>query len=226
MAIKFKNPLTSQFVEIPIPRYLRDLVGDSTHRTVSDTEKQTWNEKQESLEEQIAYTSKGSATKVPQITTNTLGQVTNITEVDIKGGGGGISALDVYPIGSIYMSINDTSPSILFGGTWEQIQDTFLLSAGSTYNAGDVGGESTHTLIVDEMPTHTHTQNAHSHTGQYATGVGSVVHLIPRTNSSWGGAGTNNVVSGTIATNNNTGGGLAHNNMPPYLVVYMWKRIA
>lgn len=37
----------------------------------------------------------------------------------------------IYPVGSIYISVNSVSPATLFGGTWEQIQDRFLLSAGN-----------------------------------------------------------------------------------------------
>ena len=57
---------------------------------------------------------------------------------------GGLTIDDIYPVGSIYMSVNNTSPSTLFGGTWEQIKDTFLLSAGNTYTAGNTGGSATH----------------------------------------------------------------------------------
>ena len=123
----------------------------------------------------------------------------------------------IYPIGSIYMSVNNTNPSVLFGGTWEQIKDTFLLSAGDTYTAGATGGEATHTLTVNEMPSHTHT---------FKKPV--LVYLqggdgnVP-TGNIWIGsdrAGTNqNQV-------NDTGSSQAHNNMPPYLVVYVWKRTA
>lgn len=63
---------------------------------------------------------------------------------------------DIYPIGSIYMNINNINPEIVFGGQWEQIQDKFLLAAGSTYTGGDTGGEATHTLTVAEMPNHNH----------------------------------------------------------------------
>lgn len=62
----------------------------------------------------------------------------------------------VYPVGSIYMSVNSTSPASLFGGTWERIKDRFLLAAGDTYSAGSTGGEAQHTLTVDEMPSHYH----------------------------------------------------------------------
>lgn len=126
-----------------------------------------------------------------------------------RASSGGVSALDIYPVGSIYMSANSTSPATLFGGTWEQIQDTFLLSAGSTYTAGDTGGEATHTLTVDEIPSHTHTYfeiDINAGQGRQAN---------------WG-----NDIYGRTTNTGSTGGGQAHNNMPPYLVVYMWKRTA
>jgi len=116
----------------------------------------------------------------------------------------------VYPVGSIYMSANSTSPGTLFGGTWERIQDTFLLAAGSTYAAGSTGGEATHTLTVDEMPSHMHKMSV---VKDAATGN---VRWRP---VSWG-EGT------TESATERIGGGQAHNNMPPYLAVYVWKRTA
>lgn len=116
----------------------------------------------------------------------------------------------IYPVGSIYMSINSTSPQILFGGTWTQIEDTFLLSAGQTYTAGDTGGEAEHTLTIDEMP-------EHNHSVARGTGTGT---------TEWGLVRFNNLNSSADTTRiGKTGGGQPHNNMPPYLVVYMWKRI-
>lgn len=163
----------------------------------------------------------------------------------------------IYPIGSIYMSMNNTSPQTFIGGTWERIQDRFLLSAGSTYSAGTTGGEATHTLTTDEMPSHTHAQNSHTHTQSahshqvYSTaswagnanglkrggdmqGVAGVATGDTSSsgytwNDSKGHAIIGNAtptINGTTATNQNTGGGSAHNNMPPYLAVYMWKRTA
>lgn len=131
----------------------------------------------------------------------------------------------IYPVGSIYMSVNSTNPSVLFGGTWEQIKDTFLLASGDTYANGSTGGEATHTLTENEMPSHTHTQNAHTHT------IGSLIRYdINGKGAASVGDGygnSNNYKTGsTTATNQNTGGGQAHNNMPPYLTVYMWKRTA
>ena len=124
---------------------------------------------------------------------------------------GGITALDVYPVGSIYMSVNSTSPATLFGGTWEQLEDRFLLGAGSTYTAGDTGGEATHLLDTNEIPSHSHyvMHRAWSWSGSGGSYLGMT--------DSGGHSGFNT---------GNTGGGQAHNNMPPYLVVYMWKRKA
>lgn len=120
----------------------------------------------------------------------------------------------VYPVGSIYMSVNSTSPATFIGGTWTQLKDRFLLGAGSTYTAGNTGGEATHTLTTSEMP-------AHSHTGKYANTDGHYSGSSTEVRT-WSGSGTD----GTGRITNEVGGGGAHNNMPPYLVVYMWKRTA
>ena len=67
-----------------------------------------------------------------------------------------ISLDDIYPVGSIYMNINSTNPTDLFGGVWEQIKERFILGCGDTHTAGTTGGEFSHTLTVDEMPSHKH----------------------------------------------------------------------
>ena len=128
-----------------------------------------------------------------------------------------------YPVGSIFLAVNNINPSTYFGGTWVQIKDRFLLTAGSTYTAGNTGGEATHTLTVDEMPSHTHEQNPHHHSFNRYQNTGST--------TSYGANWANQKLqsqntSDTTATNKNTGGGQAHNNMPPYLVVNMWQRTA
>ena len=122
--------------------------------------------------------------------------------------------LAFYPVGSIYMSTASTDPSTFMGGTWERIKDVFLLAAGDTYTAGNTGGEATHTLTTAEMP-------KHSHTGQYANTDGHYGGSSTEVRV-WGGSGTD----GTTRITNEVGSGSAHNNMPPYLVVYVWKRTA
>lgn len=124
-------------------------------------------------------------------------------------------ALDAYPVGSIYMSVNSTSPSTLFGGTWQRIQDRFLIAAGSTYKAGGTGGEATHTLTVNEMPSHTH--NASLSARQCDD---------PHDTSYISTGGMESYRRSFSVTVENSGGNAAHNNMPPYLSVYVWKRTA
>ena len=125
--------------------------------------------------------------------------------------------LSIYPVGAIYMSASSTSPASLFGGTWEQIQDKFLLAAGSSYTAGNTGGEATHTLTANEMPAHSHA--IYSGYGDIVSNV-SDAYRYQRWGSSDRGWKTGNLGTNSI------GGGAAHNNMPPYLVVYVWKRTA
>lgn len=69
----------------------------------------------------------------------------------------------IYPVGSIYMSVNNASPATLFGGTWVQIQDKFLLASGPNYTNGNTGGSDTHRLNANELPAHTHVIPEHAH---------------------------------------------------------------
>ena len=130
----------------------------------------------------------------------------------------------IYPVGSIYMSVNNTNPSILFGGTWESwgagrvpvgvdVNDTAFDTVEET------GGEKTHTLTTTEMPSHGHSVTWQSNCPPWlqAGGYGQI------TASGSGGANKANIGSITI---NNTGGSGAHNNLQPYITCYMWKRTA
>lgn len=143
-----------------------------------------------------------------------------------------------YPVGSIYMSVNSTSPSTLFGGTWEAMPaGRVLLAQGTaswgTYNAGATGGEATHQLSVGELPAHNHSASSNW--------TGAHVHAIQTYNNSGGSVGVSQFYSRDYArkhntesagghshtvTVNNTGSNRGHNNMQPYLAVYMWKRTA
>lgn len=113
-----------------------------------------------------------------------------------------------YPIGSIYISASSATPGSLFGGTWEQIKDVFLLSAGNTYHAGLTGG-SADAVVVE-----------HQHT--FVTLVASELggnYTSPATANNYSEIRQS-------ADTNTTGVSGVGKNMPPYLVVYMWKRIA
>lgn len=116
-----------------------------------------------------------------------------------------------YPVGSIYMNANvSTNPATLLGmtgTTWVEFgEGRMLLGENASHANGSTGGAETHTLTVDEMPAHTHDYTAHLGTG--ASGPISLHDRIPS-------------VTGPTTS---TGGGSAHNNMPPYITVYMWKR--
>ena len=135
---------------------------------------------------------------------------------------------NVYPIGSIYMSVNSTNPKNLFGGTWEQIQGKFLFGMNSSYPAGSTGGEITHKLTNAEMPVHNHDGLYYSYIAtenSVTLNSGAVSYHVPWGSSDYAGdcgpgTGKAELVTGEA------GGGAAHNNMPPYLSVYIWKRTA
>ena len=118
----------------------------------------------------------------------------------------------IYPVGSIYISASATNPETLFGGTWEQLKDRFLLGAGDSYAAGGTGGEATHTLTGDELPSHIH--GVPSFAGDTVNGGGWSCKAINSYDES-------QKIFGTLYGDNHP-----HNNMPPYLAVYMWQRMA
>lgn len=131
----------------------------------------------------------------------------------------------VYPIGAIYLSLSNTNPGTLFGGIWEQLKDRFLLGAGDSYSVGGTGGEATVTLTVNEIPVHEGhlTDNSTNMGGNYAG------YLANTTTTAYGSSGRGwNAQMGNeiVPAGHNKGGGAAHNNMPPYLTVYMWKRVS
>lgn len=167
-----------------------------------------------------------------------------------------------YPIGAIYMSVNNTSPADLFGGQWMRISGRFLLAADTTYTAGSTGGAAKHTLTAAELPAHSHSLNNHTHTvpahthAATTSSAGAHAHTLPRwkyatptaggsgylaqgsKDSSYttsnAGAHTHNVTvankpafntAAASGNTGNTGSGTAFPTMPPYLAVYMWKRI-
>lgn len=133
---------------------------------------------------------------------------------------------DIYPVGSIYMSVNAVDPANLFGGTWERVKERFLLGAGDTHTAGSTGGEFEHKLKEAEMPLHNHIERIQAGNGGIANAVtdpsitpGHTRGVVLKDNS-WTEIASMNI------TTTNTGGDEPHNNTPPYLAVYIWKRTA
>ena len=134
--------------------------------------------------------------------------------IESSAGGGGITVDDVYPVGRIVELGADVDPNTLYDWQeWEQLKDRFLLGTGGSYALGSMGGEATHTLTVDEMPSHSHDLKLES--GSF-TESNSVLN--------WTGSSTSwQLYNGATKT---AGGSQPHNNMPPYLAVNMWKRTA
>lgn len=135
----------------------------------------------------------------------------------------------IYPIGSIYMCVNNINPSEVFGGTWVQIKDRFLLAAGDIYSNGATGGSATHTLsgttdghalTVEEMPAHTHSMRYIPYTlggSELSVNTIDTGNTGPTVNTS--SNGSNQAHSHTFTTNSG-------DTMPPYLAVKVWKRTA
>lgn len=131
--------------------------------------------------------------------------------------GGGSNA---FPVGSVFLSAVDTNPGTLLGyGTWTQIaQGQFLVGQNATDadfdTAEEIGGEKSHVLNIGEIPSHSHVL------GELRSATtGSESSYMART------ADTSST-RGTDKSTEVIGGGGAHNNLPPYFVVYMWKRTA
>lgn len=118
--------------------------------------------------------------------------------------------LAAHPLRSLFWSDDPTDPAALFGGTWERVKDVFLLAAGDTYSAGDTGGEAEHTLTVDEMPE----IKVWSYNSEYSADPDANIDALFDQGNYLG------------IRSVKLGGGQPHNNMPPYLANYCWRRIA
>lgn len=136
----------------------------------------------------------------------------------------------VYPVGAVYISLSSTSPASLFGGSWAKISDRFLLAAGTTYTAGNTGGETSVTLKTEQIPSHGHGQNIQVFNASYGEAP-----VLPDRTAYWSSDKINVLFEGKQVDHvaafdgpgtSSAGGGQAHENMPPYYVVYMWRRTA
>lgn len=151
---------------------------------------------------------------------------------------GGSTLLDyLHPIGSLYVSSDSTNPEEIFGGKWEQITDTFILAAGNTYLVNEIGGSTSHTLTQEEMPYHYH--------DMYVSGVDESISSNTETSHSYIGAIKNEAIQydfnngipdvvrlgmtafkGGTENEDGTGSVSSFDKMPPYIVKYVWERIA
>lgn len=155
---------------------------------------------------------------------------------------GGRTLADIlYPVGTVYLSVSEVDPGTMFGGTWQRIEDRFLLAAGSSYAAGSTGGRSSLTLTAAMMPSHTHAVRGytaaetitHDHSlpniAQGGSGSGAYAE-------SWsGGSGGRDLRTDTYSVTHNhsidlttqaAGSGQSIELLPPYMAVYVWKRVS
>ena len=124
----------------------------------------------------------------------------------------------IYPVGSYYWNSNSTSPATLFGvGTWTQITNQFIFAAGGDYASGDTGGEVDHLLTIQEMPSHDHRcimdQSFFAYGGPMESDEGPA-------------SGHGYAYPFYYSFTGTKGGNSSHNNMPPYIVAYCWRRDA
>lgn len=125
----------------------------------------------------------------------------------------------IYPVGSIYMSVNSTSPATLFGGTWTQLKDRFLVGAGSSYSNGATGGATTHSHGAGSLISDVHVDGSSVYVKQ-SSSTFEATHARYQEGGKtiegkWGSNAA--VVEGSTAS---------ASSLPPYLAVYMWKRTA
>jgi len=154
---------------------------------------------------------------IESISVNGVEQEIKEKNVDIKVQA--ISLLDVYPVGSIYMSVNSTNPSTLFGGTWEawgagRVPVGVDTTQTEFATVEQTGGEKAHELTISEIPRHRHGIYNYNANGSALTESSSI--LLGETATGWSGNGFTTY----------EGGGTAHNNLQPYITCYMWKRTA
>lgn len=183
------------------------------------------------------YASLDAATRVPDAQLGTgVADATKFLRGDrswaVPAGGG-----QAFPVGAVFIAVVATDPATLLGyGTWLQIAGGRMLvgQTGADVDfdvAEEIGGSKTHTLLAAEMPAHSHgiTDPGHTHlTQRYPSAVGTSTGFTADTSMS-GTPAVNTLPTGSATTGvtvQSQGGGGAHNNMPPYLVVYVWKRTA
>lgn len=125
-----------------------------------------------------------------------------------------------YEVGDVMTTRNAADPATRWPGTsWQRITDRFIFGAGGSYGVGTTGGEASHVLTVDEMP-------AHLHRGMYwGPGSSNQFGVNYSGTGMWRFEYTNASSEANFYTGY-TGGSAAHNNMPPYLALYIWERIA
>ncbi len=151
-----------------------------------------------------------------------------------------LNVLDAYPIGSIYLSVNNTNPSSFFGGEWSLWgEGRCIVGVDPTQSefavAEHQAGEKEHVLTTNELPAHTHEvsggNHKHTYTGYLQVSTSSSTAYVAIAHKKYAADGVNtppsmNSSGSHTHTVSSVGSSNAHNNLQPYITCYMWKRIS
>lgn len=176
-----------------------------------------WQEKEDAINQKITGVSNDLTNFITETDTKfttTKEELTNLINTTIDN-----TINSIYPIGSVYISLSETSPGTYLKGTWEQFgQGRTLIGVGTgddgtntqEFGINTIGGEYKHKLVIDEIPSHNH---------KYYS---PIVQMVPPTSS---GDTYGNYNKDYKIDSDSTGGDGYHNNVQPYVTVYFWKRV-
>lgn len=156
-------------------------------------------------------------------TANTL-QFRSYPLVDANGNIEPARLLDMYPVGSYYITESSTTPASLFGGSWIRVSNSFLYGAASQSAVGQTGGEADHVLTIDEMPNHAHKPHGYTWITSQGSNSGDIEATRVGGRNAFGIEFMRDYDQNRYTSY--TGGGAAHNNLPPYRRVNLWRRTA
>lgn len=199
-----------------------EIIKSSTNSRISDVEDDI-SDLGTSLSGDISQLSTTLGNQITQLSNNKQDKFTTGTGIQNVNNVLSIKQSDLlnlfYPVGTIYESTNSSfNPNTAWGGSWSKIEGRFLLGSSSSYSIGSTGGEATHRLTTSEIPSHSHTYTDTI----FETDTGSIQLEGPDITLD----NTENDFVGVSKSTGSAGGGSAHNNMPPYQVVNIWKRTA
>lgn len=139
--------------------------------------------------------------------------------------GAALTVDDIYPVGSIYMSVNDTDPARLFGGAWKRIEGRFIMGASDTYPAGSTGGSATHTQAESEVGAHVHPSICAPKYHQVLYGASGNLSMVANSMQVAYNLGNNEDNRAKLIAEKNEAPS-PMNILNPYYAAYIWRRTA
>lgn len=211
---KINNALKSYYTKTETDSQITNsLASYATTSYVNSHDTTTLNSAKSYTDSQVTSHSGLSQTQVQNLINTSLSNYYTKTSVDTQIAN---FAKKAFPVGKVVMSFSNTNwatqfTSYISGCVWTALPTgRFPVSAGSGYSVNSTGGEATHTLTVSEMPQHNHKYGINPDQAQKTGNIDSACSI---TNA-----------NANLSVTTDTGGGAAHNNLPPYISIYMWKR--